>query len=190
VQEIHLMASNYDAPLDLATTESRIESAIRDMREKARIVTIAIDAMKPQDGKPMSKRLATAVSKVLPEFIVNFDRRYGMYYLAIWAKASGHFLGYENRIDLHLGYDTDSTYRHDRIARPPLPSFERYPDGGTCGNAYPYTRGFADSEEFEAVKIGLADKVATFNAARIAYQAAIAAFAPAGFVVFNKDRLR
>jgi hypothetical protein len=54
------------------------------------------------EGKAISKRIETALKKILPDYIVVFENRYGMFQLYIW----GNGINYDHRKQFLLGYET------------------------------------------------------------------------------------
>jgi hypothetical protein len=62
-------------------------------------------ALEAFEGKTITRRLATAVKKALPDHVVHYDADYGMYHLRIWKD------NYENRCSFLLGYHSNPVFR-------------------------------------------------------------------------------
>ena len=64
------------------------------------IITAIEPVLKTFDGKKMSKRIETAIQKVLPDNTVFFGKSYSWYVLTFL----GNGIEYEDRIEFNLGY--------------------------------------------------------------------------------------
>jgi hypothetical protein len=71
-----------------------------------------IKAMRPFEGKPMSKRIATALQKLHPEWTIYYGNEYGQFHLSIWGGDTG--LRYDNRFSALIGYDSEPIVSIDR----------------------------------------------------------------------------
>jgi hypothetical protein len=78
----------------------------RDAKSLALLDTLAA-ALKPFDGKPVSKRLATAVQKAMPEAQVYYRHEYGMFHISIWGTVQGEKVEFEKRREFLLGHERD-----------------------------------------------------------------------------------
>jgi hypothetical protein len=76
-----------------------------------------LDAIEPIlktfDGKPITKRIATAIEKAYPDYKVYFSKSYSWFELSIWGKDT-HF---ENRMDLNLGYFNTGDFSFENFVK-------------------------------------------------------------------------
>lgn len=90
------------------TSESELTAKIAAMiaRQDLNYKTwkIAESVIVKFDGQKITKRIATALSKELPDYTVYYDTNHGMYDLVIW----GNGIPYDNRISIYLGYVYDN----------------------------------------------------------------------------------
>lgn len=91
-------------------TEQIIRKAIQDNINRETIGTAIFDIMvetfKPFEGKPISKRLATALQKAMPEHTIHYEKEFGMYHIKIW----GCGIHYNDRMSFLIGYETSPYY--------------------------------------------------------------------------------
>lgn len=66
-----------------------------------------VEIFKPFEGKKISRRLATAIEKALPEHTVSYNTDYGHYNIRIW----GNGIDFNERYDFLIGYDNNPYYR-------------------------------------------------------------------------------
>lgn len=71
---------------------------------------IMVETFKSFEGKPITKRLATALQKKLPDHTIYYEHLYGMYHIRIW----GNGTPYDQRAGFLLGYDNASAYREGK----------------------------------------------------------------------------
>jgi hypothetical protein len=89
-----------------------------------------LDALRPFEGKKITKRIATAVEKAIPEYTVYYDggkNVSGIYHLTIW----GNGISMDQRIQLYLGSVQVTTPHGEPI---PAKTFfvERFLDANCC----------------------------------------------------------
>jgi hypothetical protein len=91
-----------------------LEGAIE--RERMPLQEAVLDALRPLDGKKITKRFATVVGKALPDHTVYYDvcKVTGTYRLYIW----GAGIDYNQRESFYLG---TSETRYPRGAEHPIP---------------------------------------------------------------------
>ena len=90
------------------------EAVKSDMAREQRYIDLhnqVLTALAPYDGKGVTKRLATAVSKAMPDMTVAYDTDYGMCHLSIW----GQGLEYRRRYSALLAYQGPSQYGEGRV---------------------------------------------------------------------------
>jgi hypothetical protein len=91
-------------------TKQKIEKLLSELQERQcrtyKIFCAVRKAVAPFDGKPITKRIATAVEKALPEYTVYYERQYGMFHVIIW----GNGIEYGDRLSLLLGYESAPTF--------------------------------------------------------------------------------
>ena len=93
----------------METLKKVIETIRKDQRRESEgiaIFDLMVETFKPFEGKQITKRLATALQKVLPDDTIYFERQYGMYHIRIW----GNGTPYDQRRSFLLGYDTKPVY--------------------------------------------------------------------------------
>jgi hypothetical protein len=90
---------------------NNVSDIIKAIEERQAIQKRAVDilsiiepVLKSFDGKTISKRIETAIKKVLPEFTVYYGKSYSWYELKIW----GNGVDYQNNLSLNLGYTSTS----------------------------------------------------------------------------------
>lgn len=92
------------------TRLEKIQQCIREAQARDQFSSKLFEriraALVPFDGKPISKRLATAAQKQLPEYTVYYRAEYGMFHLSIW----GAGIEYNDRREFLLGYDSTSAF--------------------------------------------------------------------------------
>lgn len=85
-----------------------IMDEINKVRQKQLITVQILELIEPVmrtfEGKKITKRIETAVKKVLPAgYVTSYCFQYSWFSLKIW----GNELKYDDKIDLTIGYDTD-----------------------------------------------------------------------------------
>jgi hypothetical protein len=91
--------------LDLATVRTETLEYIRVTREKAAIHEVVAETLKTFQGKRVSKRMATAISKALGEkYTVRVFPEYGWHALTVWGDGK---LDYSDRYSVTLAYESD-----------------------------------------------------------------------------------
>lgn len=65
-----------------------------------------VEIFKPFEGKKISKRLATAIEKALPDYTVSYSTDYGHYSIRIW----GNGIDFNERYDFLIGYESNPYY--------------------------------------------------------------------------------
>jgi hypothetical protein len=83
--------------------EKAIEEYIADDQENVMIHNELLQIVKKNEGKWPSKRIATALQKALPEYVVYWENKYGMYHIQLWLE------NYEHRKRFLLGYQNPTT---------------------------------------------------------------------------------
>lgn len=163
--------------LNAKDVTARVARSIAEMREKSRVVSVALDAMKVRDGKPFSKHLETAVKKSLPECIVSYSSEHGMAYLSIWfpggsADPSTNLIPYNDRVHLLLGYpDREDCYSDAKL---------RSDRAGT------YLKYAAEADDMEKRLPEIPALVDAHNTAREAYRVAVSGFAGLGYTALEE----
>jgi hypothetical protein len=71
-----------------------------------------VKALKPFEGKPISKRIATALQKLHPDWTVFYDTNYGMFHLVIWGGDTGLICG--NSFRALIGYERECIVSVDK----------------------------------------------------------------------------
>jgi hypothetical protein len=64
-----------------------------------------VKVLKNFEGKAISKRIATALQKIHPDWTVFYDTNYGMFHLSIWGGDTG--LKYDSRYSALIGYESE-----------------------------------------------------------------------------------
>lgn len=188
------MTYRHEEPLDIAEVAARVQAEIDRQKLTFATVSTVAAALQRFDGKPITKRLATAVEAALPGMTVYYDLTAGMAYLNIWQGKPESVLGYNNRIHVMLGYmqsgmsPNGGIYSHDKFVRPPAPDSGRYADGGYCGHAWTYLRYGQDVARVESMLAALPETVPAYNAALAAFNVSLSAFAAASWAVFPDSR--
>lgn len=93
----------FEKAKDASSLLEEIDKRIERKRIDLRLVTVVFQACEKYEGKPITKRIATAVEKALPTYTVNYNRDYGMFHIRIW----GNGIPYNNRFSSLIGYDSD-----------------------------------------------------------------------------------
>lgn len=168
------------APIILADMLARLDATVAINAHKHRVMVAMLDALRPFEGKQITKRLATAVQKALPEYTVYYDAEYSWIKLKIW----GNGLEYNSNVDVILTYTgtgNDGIYHHENMVR--VPDSNDYKV--RMGYAYPYLRLALD---LTALRPELPVLVARYNSALAALDMASSAFGAAGYLTQPKDR--
>lgn len=82
----------------LQTIKSMLKDKLASQQRNYTIYCAVEKALMPFEGKKITKRLATAVEKALPEHTVYYSTDYGMYHINVW---KAHL---DNKISFLLGY--------------------------------------------------------------------------------------
>ena len=88
------------------TTANAIRDLIASGLEDTTLADRVLAILKAFDGKPITKRLATAVQKALPERTVHYSTIGSMVHLEIWGAGTEH----KNRSSFLLGYTDTSRF--------------------------------------------------------------------------------
>lgn len=88
--------------LNLADVLAEVESHQKDQLLSVKLYRIVEAAVKPFDGKEISKRIANAIAKALPEYTVSYEPQYNLYQVKVW----GNGIEYDKRLSFFLGYAT------------------------------------------------------------------------------------
>lgn len=72
-----------------------------------------IEALKPFEGKTISKRIGTAAAKVFPEYNVWYEDQYGMFHLNFSPK--GRTFTANEKITVFLAYDNDKIFTIEKL---------------------------------------------------------------------------
>ena len=116
------------------------------------------EVLKQYDGKPISKRIATALQKNHPEWVIYFNDNFGMFHLDVWGKATGSFLDCGSKFSALIGYESDKTVKANM--------FDKRPDG-SCG--FDGCHGYAAIDRFNKRRALLADNTALDRMAEAVY---------------------
>lgn len=162
------------ARIDVAAARNTLRLAIAEATEKQRIAEAATAAAAPFDGKPVSKRIASAIESALPGYRVHYSAEHGFYRVAVWG-GTGCAVQYGNRVEFNLGYANAAQSRKPAGPAPEYRHAERL--GRELGGFAWCARHIADGESLLAE---LPARVAAFNAALAEFEAASAPFRPFG----------
>lgn len=87
-------------------TREQIENLIREQFDREQNDYIwfnkCLDVIKTFEGKPISKRIETALKKAFPDVSFSYDILAGMYRIFVWGKPTGH--EYDNRMTFYIGH--------------------------------------------------------------------------------------
>jgi len=142
-----------------------IEGLKADLKEEndgIKLHDAILKALKQYDGKPISRRIATAIQKEHPTWVVYFNDKFGMYYIDIWGKDTGSFYDCGSKFSALIGYDK-SAVKADL--------FDKKPDG-SCG--FDGCHGYAAHERNSQREKLLKDDVSLNRLSELAYSWAYA----------------
>jgi hypothetical protein len=98
-------------PREFEAVKKAVEDYIVKEEREFALYTKVMDVFKAFDGKPVSKRMETAVKKVFPDYHIYLENEY-LIILHIWGKE----VAYDNRINIYLRKGKDalnpSAYSH------------------------------------------------------------------------------
>ena len=101
----------YQKPLDLDTVREKIEERIEETEENFRLYEAILGVIRLNEGKKITKRIATAISKLLPEYTVYYSNDF-FYSILIW----GNGIPYDHKKDfLFSGYSKDLPCRESEF---------------------------------------------------------------------------
>ena len=135
----------YDKGLNEKTILSHIEESIRVKKMHLSFIAVVFDTCKEFEGKLISKRIATAVQKRLPDCSVSFSKIAGMSHIEIMGKD----IDYKNMFSALIGYDSC-----------PIVDLEKIKDYNKC-----YTLDAGRIERLEAGKGEIGRMVEKWNRA-------------------------
>ena len=110
------MTYRHETPLILADATARIGSNLARMRVTLDVARRILVALKPFEGKPVSKRLATAIEAALPGYVVRYEPAdkshctFGAYQIRIWACDHDAPLHYDNRMSFTVASARNPVY--------------------------------------------------------------------------------
>jgi hypothetical protein len=100
-----------ESPRDIKKVIKTVEDYIIKQEIEFNIYTKIMEVFKTFDGKPVSKRMETAVKKIFPDYHIYLENGY-LIILHIWGKEITH----DNRINIYLRKGKDalnpSAYNH------------------------------------------------------------------------------
>lgn len=121
--------------IDSQEARECVMQAIKNYQHRLDVTMIVLDALRPYDGKPYSRRMATAVEKALKAgmpassrgWSVEWGKNDSAYHLLIW----GNGIHLKNRLALLLGYPgptknvEDHTFDYARYLEEYAPPYTR-----------------------------------------------------------------
>lgn len=90
-------------------TKENIETILLSNLENTEIADKVLEVLKPFDGKTISKRMASAVQKALPEYTIYYKSDYGMFHINVW----GNGISYNEMLSFLIGYETNTTFNFE-----------------------------------------------------------------------------
>lgn len=151
--------------IELDAAREKVRAAIAEAKALHAVASAACAAAEPFDGKPVSKRIASAIESALPGYRVHYSAEHGFYRVEIWGGA----IEYRCRVSLNLGYSNAAQSRKPAGPAPVYIHAERL--GRELGG---YSRSAELAAAGESLLAELPARVAAYNAAREAYEAAAA----------------
>lgn len=88
------------------TIRKTIEDNIKREQRGTAIFDVMVETFKPFEGKPITKRLATALEKAMPNHTIYYEKEFGMFHIRIW----GNGIEYKDRLSFLIGYDSNPYY--------------------------------------------------------------------------------
>jgi len=80
-----------------------ISADVNEDKKRLKLYDLILPVIEAQEGKQVTRRIETAVKKMLPDdTLVSYSSDAGMYHLYIWGKTLG--LTYDTRVSFLLGY--------------------------------------------------------------------------------------
>jgi hypothetical protein len=162
--------------IELDAARQKIREAIAEAAESLAIVTAACAAAEPFNGKPVSKRIASAIESALPGYRVHYSAEHGFYRVTIWGGRESA-VQYSNRVSLNLGY---ANAAHSRKPAGPAPVYIHAERLGRDLSGYSHCAERIAAGE--SLLVELPARVAAYNAAREAFEAAAAPLSKFGLV--------
>lgn len=83
--------------------KAMLVEAIEQNKVNIAIYDAVESVLKTMEGKPFSKRIETAVKKILPDYIIAYSKNYGMFHLRVW----GNGIDWNHSINFLLGYNSN-----------------------------------------------------------------------------------
>lgn len=105
------MSIQFVKPLNMETVKQTISERIASAKENYKIWKIIQSVCTTQEGKGITKRIEKLLQKELPDYIVQYENRYGMFHVHVWGNESS----YDNRRSYLLGYETNPVFDIDKI---------------------------------------------------------------------------
>ena len=107
----------YQNKLDIKQVEKELAEKKEWYKEHLTLVNALLEVLKPFDGKPISKRIATACEKhpAFQGFKVYYSTNYGMFHIKAWKT------NMNNCFNACIGYDTN-----------PIVNFEKVKENNKC----------------------------------------------------------
>lgn len=91
--------------IDPKAARAEVEEYIATAQVKLDLALEVLRVLEAYEGKQITKRLATAVEKALPDRVVHYSTDFGMYHIKIW----GDGLKYGEGVDMLIGYNKYGT---------------------------------------------------------------------------------
>lgn len=105
------MSIQFVKPLNMETVKQSVSERIVSAKENYKIWKIIQSVCTTQEGKGITKRIEKLLQKELPDYIVQYENRYGMFHVHVWGNRSS----YDNRRGYLLGYETNPVFYIDKI---------------------------------------------------------------------------
>lgn len=95
------MSLRHPKEITIEAQTKKVTDRILRYKEELAIVEKVLPIIKKFEGKEISKRIATAIQKEIPEYRVRYNLAYGMYHIEFsrldkWEKVVGMLIGYES----------------------------------------------------------------------------------------------
>jgi hypothetical protein len=107
------MTIQFQKPLSAQEIFKHIQERIEDAKLNYSLWKIIQSECNRREGQTISKRIETAIKKVLPDYTIYYSYQFGMFHLVLW----GNGIEYEKRKTFYLGYDNNPVFSAEQLLK-------------------------------------------------------------------------